>query len=77
MSTLKKISEVAKCSISTVSRALNNCNDVSEETRENILRIANDLGYFQRKKQRLVRVKWKALNLKRKCLKVQANLHLS
>lgn len=51
MSTLKKISEVAKCSISTVSRALNNCNDVSEETRENILRIANDLGYFQRKKQ--------------------------
>ncbi len=51
MSTLKKISEVAKCSISTVSKALNNCNDVSEKTRKNILEIASDLGYFQRKKQ--------------------------
>ena len=51
MSTLKKISEIAGCSVSTVSRALNNCNDVSEKTRNNILKIANKLGYFQRKKK--------------------------
>jgi len=50
MSTLKKIAKVASCSISTVSRALNNCHDVSIETRTKILKIAKDLGYFQRKK---------------------------
>ena len=50
MSTLKKIAGVAGCSMSTVSRALNNCHDVSTETRERILEIAKDLGYFQRKK---------------------------
>ena len=37
--------------MSTVSRALNNCHDVSAKTRENILEIAKDLGYFQRKKR--------------------------
>lgn len=50
MSTLKKIASVAGCSMSTVSRALNNCHDVSTKTRERILEIAKDLGYFQRKK---------------------------
>ncbi len=50
MSTLKKIAGVAGCSMSTVSRALNNCHDVSTKTRERILEIAKDLGYFQRKK---------------------------
>ena len=50
MPTLKKIADVAGCSMSTVSRALNNCLDVSEKTRERILQIAKELGYFQRKK---------------------------
>ena len=34
MSTLKKIANIAGCSMSTVSRALNNCHDVSAKTRE-------------------------------------------
>lgn len=50
MSTLKRIADVAGCSVSTVSRALNNCHDVSIKTRKRILQIAKDLGYFQRKK---------------------------
>lgn len=50
MSTLKKIAKIANCSVSTVSRAINNCLDVSEQTRAHILKIAREQGYFQAKK---------------------------
>ena len=50
MSTLKNIAKIANCSVSTVSRAINNCLDVSEQTRARILEIAKEQGYFQAKK---------------------------
>ena len=50
MSTLKNIAKIANCSVSTVSRAINNCLDVSEQTRTRILEIAKEQGYFQAKK---------------------------
>ena len=50
MSTLKKIAKIANCSVSTVSRAINNCLDVSEQTRAHVLKIAKEQGYFQAKK---------------------------
>ncbi len=50
MSTLRNIAKIANCSISTVSRAINNCLDVSEQTRARVLKIAKEQGYFQVKK---------------------------
>ena len=48
---LKKIAQKANVSVSTVSRALNNSYDVSPETRELILKIATESGYFREKKK--------------------------
>jgi len=45
--TIRDIARVAGVSINTVSRALNNKPDVSEETKEKILRIAKELGYVK------------------------------
>lgn len=45
--TIKDIAERAGVSINTVSRALNNKPDVSQETREKVLRIARELGYIK------------------------------
>lgn len=46
MASLKEIAKRAGVSVSTVSRTLNNYDDVSPETREKILRIARELNYF-------------------------------
>lgn len=43
--TIKDVAKKAGVSVSTVSRALNNYSDISESTRETILRVAEDLGY--------------------------------
>lgn len=43
--TIKLIAQKANVSIATVSRALNNDERVTEETRERILRISDDLNY--------------------------------
>jgi len=43
--TIKDIAKKANVSITTVSRVLNNKPDVSDETKENILRIIDKLGY--------------------------------
>lgn len=44
--TLKDIAQQAGVSVNTVSLALRNMPSVKPETRENILRIADELGYF-------------------------------
>ncbi len=43
--TLKDIAEAVGKSVAAVSRALNNYEDISEETRENIKRVAREMGY--------------------------------
>lgn len=43
--TLKQIAELADTSIGTVDRALNNRGRISEETKQKILQIADQLGY--------------------------------
>ena len=43
--TLKDIAEAVGKSVAAVSRALNNHDDISEETREHIKRVARELGY--------------------------------
>ena len=45
MATLKEIAEIAGVHITTVSKALNNANDVSINTKNKIIRIAQDVGY--------------------------------
>jgi len=45
MASLKDISKICGVSVATVSKALNNHNDIGEETKENIRRVAKELGY--------------------------------
>lgn len=45
-------------SITTVSRALNNYQDVSEETRQRVLKAASELGYTPNRAARQLRRKW-------------------
>ncbi|MCR5154528.1 MAG: LacI family transcriptional regulator [Lachnospiraceae bacterium] len=46
MVSLKDIAKKCNVSIATASKALNNQNDVSEETKETVRRVAKELGYF-------------------------------
>jgi LacI family transcriptional regulator len=43
--TIKDVAKALNCSISTVSRAFNDKYDIKPETRERILRVANEMGY--------------------------------
>lgn len=43
--TIYDIAQRAGVSIATVSRVMNNSEDIADETREKVLRIANELGY--------------------------------
>lgn len=45
MASLKDISKICGVSVATVSKALNNHHDIGEETKENIKRVAKELGY--------------------------------
>lgn len=45
MVTIIEIAQASKCSVSTVSKALNDYPDVSEKTKKKILKIAQDMGY--------------------------------
>ena len=49
--TLKDVAKHANVSVSTVSKAINGAHDVSEKTRLEILKIAEQLGYFSDKKR--------------------------
>jgi len=46
MVSLKDISVKCGVSIATVSKALNNHNDISEATKEKILKVAKEMGYY-------------------------------
>lgn len=43
--TLKEVAEICGVSLATASRALNNRNDVSAQTRERVVKVAEELGY--------------------------------
>jgi DNA-binding LacI/PurR family transcriptional regulator len=43
--TIRDVARMAKVSVATVSRILNNKPDVSEETRQNVLEVIDELGY--------------------------------
>ncbi|KAA0549027.1 LacI family transcriptional regulator [Bacillus sp. BGMRC 2118] len=45
MTTIKDISKAAGVSVTTVSRALNGYSDVSESTRQKVMRVAKELNY--------------------------------
>ena len=45
MASLKDISKICGVSVATVSKALNNHNDIGEETKEKIKQVAKELGY--------------------------------
>ncbi len=47
MITLKDLALAANMSVTQVSRALNNKDDVSEETKKRIQQLANDMGYIK------------------------------
>jgi DNA-binding LacI/PurR family transcriptional regulator len=46
MATVRKIAKAMQVSAATVSRALNNHPEVSPDTREKVLKVANEVGYF-------------------------------
>ncbi len=45
--TIKDVAKASGYSINTVSRALNNKSEIKEETKEKILKVARELGYFK------------------------------
>ena len=47
--TIKDIAKEAKVSTATVSRVINNLGGYSEETKQKVWKIANELGYSQNK----------------------------
>lgn len=55
MATIKDIARIAEVSISTVSNALNGGNKVGEETRNRILKIAEELNYVPNINAKLLR----------------------
>lgn len=52
--THKKIAQLANVSVSTVSKALSSSNEISEELREKIIKIAIECGYFAEKGRRKI-----------------------
>ncbi|RMH03120.1 MAG: LacI family transcriptional regulator, partial [Nitrospirae bacterium] len=44
--TIEQLARLAGVSVSTVSKALNGYRDVSDETRERILAVAQETGYY-------------------------------
>lgn len=57
MATIKDLSLICGVSISTVSKALNNYQDISEATREMVMKAAKDIGYFPDANARALKMK--------------------
>ena len=49
MATLKEIAKIAGVNVSTVSKALNGHNDINEETKGRIIKITQQMNYFNKK----------------------------
>lgn len=62
MATIKELSLKCGVSISTVSKALNGYQDISEATRELVIKAANEMGYFPDANARALKMK-KTYNL--------------
>lgn len=57
MTSMKDISKVCGVSVATVSKALNNHDDIGEETKEHIRKVAKELGYFPNSSARALKTK--------------------
>ncbi len=57
MATILELSERCGVSVSTVSKALNGYSDISDKTRELVLRTANEVGYFPNANARALKLK--------------------
>ncbi|MDF2944180.1 MAG: transcriptional regulator, LacI family [Herbinix sp.] len=62
MATIQELSERCGVSVSTVSKALNGYSDISDKTRELVIKIANEMGYFPNANARALKLK-KTYNL--------------
>jgi len=57
MATIQELSERCGVSVSTVSKALNGYSDISEKTREMVIKAANEMGYFPNANARALKLK--------------------
>lgn len=57
MATILELSHRCGVSVSTVSKALNGYTDISDKTRELVIRTANDMGYFPNANARALKLK--------------------
>lgn len=57
MVTIQELSKFCGVSVSTVSKALNGYSDISDKTRELVIKTANDMGYFPNANARALKLK--------------------
>lgn len=57
MATIQELSERCGVSVSTVSKALNGYSDISDRTRELVIKTANEMGYFPNANARALKLK--------------------
>jgi len=62
MATIQELSRQCGVSVSTVSKALNGYSDISDKTRELVIKTANEMGYFPNANARALKLK-KTYNL--------------
>lgn len=57
MATIQELSKRCGVSVSTVSKALNGYSDISDKTRERVIKTANEVGYFPNANARALKLK--------------------
>lgn len=57
MATIQELSERCGVSVSTVSKALNGYTDISDKTKELVIQMANEMGYFPNANARALKLK--------------------
>ncbi len=57
MATIQELSKRCGVSVSTVSKALNGYSDISDKTRDFVIKTANEMGYFPNSNARSVKLK--------------------